>query len=101
MGSFILKGKKQGIVVFEILGYREDPESAFRKRGKEYLESFQKGLDACLTGDLAKAIEGFSRSLALHDLLSECPASRLYLDAIEGALKGSQEWRGEIVLDSK
>lgn len=101
MGSFILKGKKQGIVVFEILGYRDDPESAFRKRGGDYLEFYQQGLDACLTGDLAKAIEGFSKSVTLHDRLAECPASRLYLDAIEGALNGSQEWRGDIVLDSK
>lgn len=101
MGSFVLKGKKLGIVVFEILGYRDAPESAFRKRRQDYLEFYQQGLDSSLSGDLGKAIEGFSKSLVLHDRLPECPASRLHLDAIEAALSASLEWKGEIVLDSK
>lgn len=104
MGCFVLKGKKLGIKVFEILGYRDDPGLAIRRRSEEYLFAYQNGLEAFTCGDLAKAAACFSQSLLLHDRLPECPASRLYLNAVEtssGEPQDLREWSGEIVLDSK
>ncbi|MES2657500.1 MAG: adenylate/guanylate cyclase domain-containing protein [Verrucomicrobiota bacterium] len=101
MGSFVVKGKKQDIVVFEILGFSNDPGSTIRKRDKDYLDFYQKGVDASLAGDIGGAEVCFRESLARHDRLPECPASRLHLDAIGAACSESREWRGGIVLDSK
>jgi adenylate cyclase len=101
MGSFVLKGKKQALVVFEILGFSENPESAFRNRRQEYLDFYQQGIDASLRGDAAEAQAFFRKSLHLHDRLPECPASRLHLDAIDASLSESREWNGEIVMSSK
>lgn len=101
MGTFVLKGKKQGIVVFEILGYRDHPEVAIRKRRGDYLDFYQQGLEACMNGDVSKAAACFSESLTLHDRLPECPASRLHLTAIEALGSEPGDWRGGIVLDSK
>ena len=104
MGSFVLKGKKIGIVVFEILGHRDNPAGALRKRGADYLRLYQEGIDAFRSGDTARAALCFSETLTLHDLLPECPASRLHLDAIAASGDGPQDpadWRGEVVMDSK
>jgi adenylate cyclase len=101
MGSFFLKGKKQPIVVFEILGLSKDPEAVIRKRRQEYLDFYQQGIDASMEGDAITAHACFQKSLPLHDRLPECPASRLHLDALEACRRESREWRGEIVLDSK
>ncbi len=96
MGSFVLKGKKQAIVVYEILGFSEEPENAIRKRLQDYLEAYQQGIEATMNGDATTALACFEKSLLLHDRLPRCPASQLHLDAI-----ASQDWRGEVVLDSK
>lgn len=101
MGNFVVKGKTQGIVVFEILGFRDDPAAAIRKRKNEYLDFYQKGIDAAMTGNLTEAEACFSESLKLHDRQPECPASRLHLDAIQASRGESTDWRGLIVLDSK
>jgi adenylate cyclase len=101
MGSFVVKGKTQGVTVYEILGYRAGPAGAIRMRGEDYLQNYQNGLEACMAGDLSLAVVCFSRSLALHDHLPECPASRLHLAAIEASSNGLQEWRGAIILESK
>ena len=101
MGSFVVKGKKQATVVFEILGFSDDPETVIRKRRKDYLDFYQHGLEASTSGDTLRAESFFQKSLLLHDRLQECPASRLYLDAIEASCSGLEEWRGAIVLDSK
>ncbi len=101
MGSFVVKGKRQGIVVFEILGFSNNPDAAIRRRMKDYLDFYQQGIDASMAGDSARAEAAFHESLTRHDRLPECPASRLHLDAIEAAGKESREWHGTIVLDSK
>jgi adenylate cyclase len=101
MGSFVVKGKTLGIVVFEILGYRDDPQGAIRKRSGNYLELYQQGLDSCISGDLPEAAVCFSQSLTLHDRLPECPASRLHLAAIEALGPNPHDWRGDVVLESK
>ena len=101
MGSFVLKGKTQGITVHGILGYRADPDAAVRRRGADYLTIYQEGLAAFRAGDLVRAEACFLKSLTLHDLLSECPASRIHLQAIEAQAAVPREWRGEVALDSK
>jgi adenylate cyclase len=101
IGRFVLKGKSKGIVVHEILGHRSDPDNAVRKRGADYLQIYQEGLDAFRTGDLVRAKASFSDSITLHDHLPECPASRLHLDVIESHGSLPQEWCGEVALDSK
>ena len=90
--------------MFEILGYRDDPAGAIRRRSEEYLLAYQTGLEAFTCGDLMKAAACFSQSLSLHDRLPQCPASRLYLNTIaasSGEPRDLREWSGEIVLDSK
>lgn len=99
MGSFILKGRKQALVVFEILGHAQDPQALVRKRQQDYLHHYQQAIDATLVGDVPAARAAFQKSLLLHDRLPECPASRLHLTAI--AACGSSEWSGEIAMDSK
>ncbi len=101
MGSFVVKGKTQDIVVYEILGFSEDPAAVIRKREPDYLAFYQKGISAVADGDLSTAEASFRESLRRHDRLPECPASRLHLIAIEAARDESRNWRGEIVLDSK
>lgn len=104
MGSFVLKGKTQGIEVFEILGRCDDPAGAVRERSADYLRIYQEGLVAFQGGDLWRAADCFGRSLKLHDLLPEDPASRLFLDAIATAGAAPFDpatWRGEVALDSK
>lgn len=104
MGSFVLKGKTQGIEVFEILGRRDDPAGTVRQRSEDYLRFYQDGLAAFQGGDLWRAAECFGRSLKLHDRLEEDPASRLFLDAIaaaEAAPFDPSGWKGEVALDSK
>lgn len=104
MGSFVLKGKTQGIEVFEILGRHDDPAGAVRERSEEYLRFYQAGLDAFQGGDLWRAADCFGRSLKLHDRLEEDPASRLFLDAIaasEAVPVDPSNWKGEVALDSK
>ncbi len=104
MGSFVLKGKTQGIEVFEILGRRDDPAGAVRERSEDYLRIYQEGLVAFQGGDLWGAADCFGRSLKLHDRLPEDPASRLFLDAIAAAGAAPFDpatWRGEVALDSK
>jgi adenylate cyclase len=104
MGSFVLKGKTQGIEVFEILGRRDDPAGAVRERSADYLRFYQDGLVAFQGGDLWRAADCFGRSLKLHDRLVEDPASRLFLDAIaaaEAAPGDPSNWKGEVALDSK
>lgn len=101
MGSFVVKGKKQEIVVYEILGFSADPRAAIRKRREDYLNFYQQGIDASISGDPPSAEAFFRKSLVLHDRLPECPASRLHLDAIEASRDDSREWLGRIVLDSK
>ncbi len=101
MGSFVVKGKKQSIVVFEILGFSRDPEASIRIRRPDYLDFYQQGVDASTSGDFETASACFEKALLLHDRLPECPASRLHLESIEVARGAQEEWRGEIVLDSK
>ncbi len=104
MGSFVLKGKTLGIEVFEILGRRDDPAGAVRKRSADYLRFYQDGLAAFQGGDFWRAADCFGQSLKLHDRLPEDPASRLFLDAIATAGGTSPDlttWRGEVALDSK
>lgn len=104
MGSFVLKGKTLGIEVFEILGRRDDPAGAVRKRSADYLRFYQDGLAAFQGGDFWRATDCFGQSLKLHDRLPEDPASRLFLDAIATAGATSPDlttWRGEVALDSK
>lgn len=104
MGSYVLKGKKQGITVFEILGYQDQPAAAVRRRSPEYLEHYHLGLEAFRDGDLACAESRFTLALALHDLKPEDPASRLFLNTIAVARQGAPgaaQWTGEVVLDSK
>ncbi len=101
MGSFVVKGKIQSIVVLEILGFANDPAASIRKREKDYLDFYRNGIMAIRNGDYPVAESCFRESLSRHDRLPECPASRLHLTAIEAARSHSQEWRGEIVLDSK
>lgn len=104
MGSFVMKGKTQGIEVFEILGRRNEPAGTVRVRSADYLRFYQDGLIAFQGGDLWRAADCFGRSLMLHDRLAEDPASRLFLDAIAAAESvpvDPSTWRGEVALDSK
>ncbi|MCH7224979.1 CHASE2 domain-containing protein [Haloferula sp. A504] len=104
MGSFVLKGKKQGIGVFEVMGERGDAAQAFRQRQEAYLIAYQEGLGAFESGDLMAAREAFLEAKLLHDFFPEDPASRLFLDAIESLgseVPKEQAWRGEVVLSSK
>ena len=91
----------QEIVVSEVLGFSADPGAAIRKRREDYLNFYQQGIDASISGDPSSAEAFFRKSLVLHDRLPECPASRLHLDAIEAYRADSREWPGRIVLDSK
>jgi len=104
MGSFILKGKKQGIIVHEVMGYRDRKSGTVRQRNPEYLARYQAGLDAFRSGELELAEAEFSKALLLHDRKPEDPAARLFLNhisAARGASNGTAEWHGEIALDSK
>ena len=101
MGSFVVKGKKQPTVVFEILGHAAVPEANVRDRSRDYLDFYQQGIAASVRGDRSSAQTWFHRSLLLHDRLPECPASRLHLDAIEASCRESPSWSGVILLDSK
>jgi len=101
MGSFILKGKTQGIVVYEILGYQEQPDNAIRVRSHEYMEHYRLGLEAFSAGDWEVAKKHFAEALGKHDRASEDPASRLILDVMNGQSTPPEDWKGGIILKSK
>ncbi|BCX48979.1 extracellular sensory domain-containing protein [Haloferula helveola] len=100
MGSFVLKGKRQGIVVHEVLGYRDDPANRIRKRDETYLVLYRQAVEAFEAGDFERARGTFEKTRSLHDLLPDDPASVLFLRAIDAAGTGA-EWRGEVILESK
>ncbi|MGL4401078.1 MAG: CHASE2 domain-containing protein [Luteolibacter sp.] len=104
MGDYVVKGRKNAITVYEILGYSGTPAKAIRKRSPEYLTLYQKGLDAFETGDLKTAEAVLAESAKLHDVSPEDPASRLMLGTLaefRQAGNPPEEWLGQIVLDSK
>jgi adenylate cyclase len=104
MGRYVLKGRKQAVVVYEILGYKDQPEVAFRKRTPVYIDLYQQGLNAFEQGDFESATRHLSECKTLHDRLPDDPAARLMLESI---LKNTTpagpppEWSGDIILDSK
>jgi hypothetical protein len=110
MGRYVVKGRRNAITVYEILGYSGEAGeageagAAVRKRSPAYLELYRKGLEAFESGDLEAAGSHLADCAKLHDLLPEDPASRLMLDMIrqqEAAESPSADWLGQIVLDSK
>jgi adenylate cyclase len=101
MGSYVLKGKSLGIVVYEILGRRTDAGHPVRRRSTEYLESYRRGLEAFAAGDWTTASHHLKTSLGMHDREAEDPASRLMLDAIAELRSPPADWRGEVFLLSK
>lgn len=105
MGSYILKGRKNSIVVYEILGYTQEPEAAFRQRSELYQNHYQTGLTAFETGDFETATRHLTECTEHHDRLPDDPAARLMLDAISKITLSDaglpSPWAGEIVLESK
>lgn len=104
MGKYVVKGRKNAITVYEILGYSADPAAAIRKRSSAYLELYQKALEAFETGVLEAAVGILSECTKLHDKLPDDPASRLMIDAIQQTKQAggpSADWLGQIALDSK
>ncbi len=104
MGKYVLKGRKGAVVVYEILGYLNDPSSAIRKRSPAYLELYQSGLDAFERGDFPSARQFLSECSPLHDRQKEDPAARLMLKAIDAMNEHEsvpENWTGQILLDSK
>ncbi|MGL5017803.1 MAG: CHASE2 domain-containing protein [Luteolibacter sp.] len=104
MGNYVVKGRKNSISVYEILGYSAAPAAAIRQRSAVYLELYQKALAAFESGDLETAGKFLTDCTTLHDRLPDDPASRLMIDTIRqhvGAGSSPAEWLGQIVLDSK
>lgn len=102
MGRYVLKGKKQGILVHEVLGHRGG--DLVRERSGDYLENYRRGLLAFEAGRWDEARDILTRALHQHDRLEEDPASRLLLETM--ASVGSDppltaNWTGEIILGSK
>ena len=104
MGAYVVKGKKNSITVYEILGHSAEPAAAIRERSPAYLELYQKALEAFESGALETAMTFLSECTKLHDRLPDDPASRLMIDTIHEAHvagNSSTEWLGQISLDSK
>jgi adenylate cyclase len=104
MGRYVVKGRRNAITVYEILGYSGEAGEAVRKRSPVYLELYRKGLEAFESGDLEVAGAHLADCAKLHDLLPDDPASRLMLDMIhqqKAAGSPPADWLGQIVLDSK
>jgi hypothetical protein len=107
MGRYVVKGRRNAITVYEILGYSGEAGeagAAVRKRSPAYLELYRKGLEAFESGDLEAAGAFLADCAGHHDVLPDDPASRLMLNAIaEAGATGNPNanWLGWIVLDSK
>jgi hypothetical protein len=101
MGSYVLKGRKQALVVYEILGYADKAEMAIRKRSASYLDIYQNAPEAFERGDLDTAVPLLTACAAQHDRLPADPAAGLMLKAIAKAKDQPGPWPGSIVLDSK
>jgi adenylate cyclase len=104
MGAYVVKGRRNSITVYEILGYSAEPAAAIRERSPAYLELYQKALEAFENGALGAAMTFLSDCTKIHDRLPDDPASRLMIDTIQQAnLTGLSptDWLGQITLDSK
>lgn len=100
MGEFVVKGRRQSVSVFEVMGARGG--ELFRKRSELYLDLYAKGLDAYEAGRLSKARDLFEQAKGKHDRKSECDACSLFLEKIEKAeSEADVNWGGHVVLDSK
>lgn len=101
MGSYVLKGRKQAITVYEILGYSGESGKSIRCRSSTYLDRYAEGLDAFECGDFETAVPILTECASQHDRLPFDPASGLMLKAISEAKDQTEPWTGSIILDSK
>jgi adenylate cyclase len=104
MGSYVLKGRRNAIRVYEILGYADDPEVAIRRRSSSYLDLYRIGLEAFESGDFEAATASLTKCAVLHDRLPDDPAARLMLKwiaATQDAGDLPEDGVRSIVLDSK
>lgn len=101
MGSYVLKGRRQSLTVYEILGYSDPSGGLIRPRSATYLDTYAKALDAFERGDFASAVPLLNACSTQHDRLPSDPAAGLMLKAIAEAKDPTEPWTGSIVLDSK
>lgn|GEM_PF-771261 len=104
MGCYVLKGKRTGIVVHEVLGHQGEAGGLIRQRSESYLSNYQQGLAAFRQGDWVAAQAKLNRALGAHDRLEQDPAAQLILTTMQRfdhTPPNSENWHGEIVLDSK
>jgi adenylate cyclase len=101
MGSYVLKGRRQSLTVYEILGYSDSSAALIRPRSAAYLDAYAEALEAFERGDFGSAIPLLGACSTQHDRLSSDPAAGLMLKAIEAAKDQPGPWTGHIVLDSK
>ena len=104
MGCYVVKGRSQAVVVYEVFGYADDLSQSIRERSVEYLQNYAAGVKAFEAGDLRESKSYFQQSLMLHDRDAEDKATGLFLSAIEDweeSGSAMEDWRGAIVLASK
>ncbi|MEN8205013.1 MAG: adenylate/guanylate cyclase domain-containing protein [Pseudomonadota bacterium] len=95
VGSFVLAGKTQALVIHELLGHRD---SAIESSVVEQQLLFAEGLTTFRQGDWAQAQKIFTRHYAVN---RNDGVSRYYVNLCRHQQQPDENWNGAIKLDTK
>ena len=95
VGSFVLAGKTQPLVIHELLGHRD---SVVNPSVVEQQLHFTEGLTSFRQGDWARAEKIFTQHLAIN---KDDGVSRYYVNLCRHQQQPDDNWNGAIRLDTK
>jgi len=92
-----VKGKAQGVMIYELVGRRDDDGSTEKR---EFAEMFSRAIQMCFKQNWGGAIEMFSD---IHDRFPSDRATSLYIDRCKQFQQDppASDWNGITYLDSK